>query len=211
VERTQEIYVVIDASRLSARIFGGETALESSIKAALTIGAVTERRGDLYGIAAFSDRVETFVRARGGKLHYSACRDAINSLRTRPVSPDFEEIATFLRLRLRRRSLLIFLTALDEPVLAEHFERSARLLARRHLVMAATLRPAAAQPLFQDASIESAEDIYSALAGHLAWSKLRELQGAMARQGVHLALFEPASFAANLVNLYDDVKQRQLL
>ena len=211
VERTQEIYVVIDASRLSARTVGGEAALERSIKAALTIGAVTERRGDLFGIAAFSDRVETFVRARSGKLHYSACRDAINSLHVRPVSPDFEEIATSLRLRLRRRSLVIFLTALDEPVLAEHFERSARLLARRHLVMAAMLRPAAAQPLFQDASIESAEDIYRALAGHLAWSKLRELQGAMARQGVHLAMFEPASFAANLVNLYDDVKQRQLL
>jgi uncharacterized protein (DUF58 family) len=211
VERTQEIYIVIDASRLAARIIGGETALERSIKAALTIGAVTERRGDLFGVAAFSDRVETFMRARGGKLHYSACRDAINTLRVRPVSPDFEEIATLLRLRLRRRSLVIFLTALDEPVLAEHFQRSARLLARRHLVMAATLRPASAQPLFQDATVESAEDIYGALAGHLAWSKLRELQGSMARQGVRLALFEPASFAANLVNLYDDVKQRQLL
>jgi len=211
VERTQEIYLVIDASRLSARVIGGETALERSIKAALTIGAVTERRGDLFGISAFSDRVETFVRARSGKLHYSACRDAINNLRTRPVSPDFEEIATLLRLRLRRRSLVIFLTALDEPVLAEHFERSARLLARRHLVMAASLRPASAKPLFQDAEVESAEDIYRALAGHLAWSKLRELQGALARQGVKLALFEPASFAANLVNLYDDVKQRQLL
>ena len=211
VERTQEIYLVIDASRLSARVIGGETALERAIKAALTIGAVTERRGDLFGISAFSDRVETFVRARSGKLHYSACRDAINNLRTRPVSPDFEEIATLLRLRLRRRSLVIFLTALDEPVLAEHFERSARLLARRHLVMAASLRPASAKPLFQDAEVESAEDIYRALAGHLAWSKLRELQGALARQGVKLALFEPASFAANLVNLYDDVKQRQLL
>lgn len=211
VERTQEIYLVIDASRLSARVIGGETALERSIKAALTIGAVTERRGDLFGISAFSDCVETFVRARSGKLHYSACRDAINNLRTRPVSPDFEEIATLLRLRLRRRSLVIFLTALDEPVLAEHFERSARLLARRHLVMAASLRPASAKPLFQDAEVESAEDIYRALAGHLAWSKLRELQGALARQGVKLALFEPASFAANLVNLYDDVKQRQLL
>ena len=211
VERTQEIYLVIDASRLSARVIGGETALERAIKAALTIGAVTERRGDLFGIAAFSDRVETFVRARSGKLHYSACRDAINNLRTRPVSPDFEDIVTLLRLRLRRRSLVILLTALDEPVLAEHFERSARLLARRHLVMAASLRPASAKPLFQDAEVESAEDIYRALAGHLAWSKLRELQGALARQGVKLALFEPASFAANLVNLYDDVKQRQLL
>jgi len=211
VERTQEIYIVIDASRLSVRSIGGEAALERSIKAALTVGAVTERRGDLFGIAAFSDRVETFVRARGGKLHYSACREAINSLRSRPVSPDFEEITTFLRLHLRRRALVIFLTALDEPVLAEHFERSARLLARRHLVMAATLRPASAQPLFHDATIESTEDIYRALAGHLAWSKLREMQSALARHGVRVALFEPESFSANLVNLYDDVKQRQLI
>jgi uncharacterized protein (DUF58 family) len=211
VERTQEIYVVIDASRLSARTIGGESALERSIKAALTVGAVTERRGDLFGIAAFSDRVDTFVRARGGKLHYSACREAINGLRPRAVSPDFEEIATFLRLRLRRRSLVMFLTALDDPVLAERFERSAQLLSSRHLVMAAMLRPRSAQPLFHDPAIESTEDIYRALAGHLGWSKLRELQGTLARRGVHLALFEPESFAANLVTLYDDAKQRQLL
>ena len=211
VERTQEIYVVIDASRLSARTIGAESALERSIKAALTVGAVTERRGDLFGIAAFSDRVETFVRAQGGKLHYSACRDAINNLRSRPVSPDFEEIATLLRLRLRRRALIIFLTALDDPLLAEHFERSAQLLARRHRVLAAMLRPTSARPLFEDPEIESTEDIYRALAGHLGWSKLQELQAALARHGVQLALLEPDSFAENLVTLYDDVKQRQLL
>ncbi len=211
IERTQEIYVVIDASRLSSRTIGAESALECSIKAALTVGAVTEKRGDLFGIAAFSDRVETFVQAHGGKLHYSACREAINNLRSRPVSPDFEEIATLLRLRLRRRSLIIFLTALDDPLLAEHFERSARLLAGRHRVLAAMLRPSSARPLFHDAEIESTEDIYRALAGHLGWSKLHELQGTLGRRGVHLALLEPESFAENLVNLYDDVKQRQLL
>jgi uncharacterized protein (DUF58 family) len=211
IERTQEIYVVIDASRLSSRTIGAESALECAIKAALTVGAVTEKRGDLFGIAAFSDRVETFVQAHGGKLHYSACREAINNLRSRPVSPDFEEIATLLRLRLRRRSLIIFLTALDDPLLAEHFERSARLLAGRHRVLAAMLRPSSARPLFHDAEIEFTEDIYRALAGHLGWSKLHELQGTLGRRGVHLALLEPESFAENLVNLYDDVKQRQLL
>ncbi len=211
VERTQEIYVVIDASRLSARTIGAETALEASIKAALTVGAITERRGDLFGLAAFSDRVETFVGARAGKLHYSTCRDAINNLRSRPVSPDFEEIATVLRLRLRRRALIIFLTALDDPLLAEHFQRSARLLATRHRVLAAMLRPNSARPLFGDGEIESTEDIYAALAGHLGWSRLHELQGALALRGVHLALLEPESFAESLVNLYDDVKQRQLL
>jgi uncharacterized protein (DUF58 family) len=211
VERTQEIYVVIDASRLSSRTIGAESGLERSIKAALTVGAVTERRGDLFGIAAFSDRVEAFVRAQGGKPHYSACREAINNLRSRPVSPDFEEIATLLRLRLRRRSLIIFLTALDDPLLAEHFERAARLLSGRHRVLAAMLRPNSARPLFQDPEVESTADIYRALAGHLGWNKLHELQSRLAQRGVHLALLESGTFAENVVNLYDDVKQRQLL
>ena len=178
----------------------------------MTVGAVTERRGDLFGIAAFSDRVETFVRARGGKLHYSACRDAINNLRARPVSPDFEEIATFLRLRLRRRALVIFLTALDDPVLAEHFaalraaagatasgdggDAPPRIRAARCFRMRRSNPPRT--------SIARSPGIWHG-------ASFANCKAPLARQGVRLALLEPESFAANLVNLYDDVKQRQLL
>jgi len=208
IERTQEVYVVIDASRLSVRETGGESALELGIKAALTLNAVTERRGDLFGVAAFSSRMEAFVRARRGKTHYAACRDAINELQPKPVSPDFEEVSVFLRTRLQRRALILFLTSLDDPVLAEHFARSTKLLAQRHVVIAGMLRPHSARPLFSD---DSATDVYGALAGHLSWHHLREVQRTLARQGASLALLEPDSFAANLVRLYDDVKQRQML
>ena len=105
----------------------------------------------------------------------------------------------------------MFLTELDDPVLAENFARATRLLARRHLVLAGMLRPQAAQPLFRDAEVTSSGDIYRQLGGHLAWRKLRELEATLGRQGVRLALLEPASFSASLVNLYDEVKQRQLL
>ena len=71
--------------------------------------------------------------------------------------------------------------------------------------------PRAAQPLFHDAGVESAGDIYRHLAGHLAWKRLRELEATLARQGVRLALLEPEKLAANLIGLYDEVKQRQLL
>ncbi len=211
VERTQEVYVVIDASRLSGRSAGNETALERAIAAALVVGAAAERRGDLFGLAAFSHQVEAFTRARNGKTHYGACRDAIYQLHTRPVSPDFDEIATFLRLRLRRRALLLFLTQLDDPVLGENFVRATKLLARRHLVLAGMLRPPAAQPLFRNPEAASSENIYRQLAGHLAWRKLRELEGTLAKQGVRLALLEPESFSGSLIGLYDEVKQRQLL
>jgi uncharacterized protein (DUF58 family) len=211
VERTQEVYVVIDASRLSARPIGEETALERSIGAGLIVGAAAERRGDLFGLAAFSNQVEAFVRARNGKAHYAACRDAIYELHPRPVSPDFDEIATFLRLRLRRRSLLLFLTALDDQVLAENFARATQLLARRHVVLVGMLRPKAAKPLFVDADVETSEDIYRQLAGHLSWKRLRELEGTLGRRGVRLALLEPERLGSSLIGLYDEVKQRQLL
>ncbi len=211
VERTQEVYVVIDNSRLSARTIGNDIVLERALSSALIVGAAAERRGDLFGLAAFSHQVEAFTRARNGKAHYAACRDAIYELQPRPVSPDFDEIATFLRLRLRRRALLLFLTELDDPVLAENFIRATKLLARRHLVLAGMLRPAEARPLFQDSDIKSSDDIYRQLAGHLAWRKLRELEATLARQGVRLAPLEPQSLTGSLIGLYDEVKQRQLL
>jgi len=210
VERTQELYVVIDASRLSARPVGDETALERAIAAGLIVGAAAERRGDLFGLAAFSDQVNAFVRARNGKSHYAACRDAIYQLHPRPVSPDFEEIATFLRLRLRRRAMVLFLTSLDDPVLAEQFARATKLLARRHLVLAGMLRPTAARRLFEN-DVETVNDIYKDLAGHIAWRRLKELESSLARQGVRLSVIDPENYSSALIGIYDAVKQRQLL
>jgi len=211
VERTQEIYAILDASRLSGRFFGEETAFEKSVSSALVLGAAAERRGDLFGLGAFAGQVEAFTRARNGKAHYAACRDAIYQLHPRPVSPDFDEIATFLRLRLRRRALLVFLTALDDPALAENFARATRVRARRHLVIAAIPRPESARPLFEDDKTATPADIYGRLAGHFSWRRLRELEHVLSRQGVRLALLDPARFSTGLVALYDEVKQRQLL
>ncbi len=211
VERTQEVYVVIDASRLSARSAGEENTLERAISAALIVGAAAEKRGDLFGLAAFSDSVDAFVRARNGKAHYAACRDAIYQLHPKAVSPDFDEIATFLRLRLRRRALLLFLTSLDDPVLAENFARAMKLLARRHLVLAGMMRPASSKRLFEDGEVETAEDVYRDLAGHISWKRLKELESSLARQGVRLSVIDPANFSSALIGIYDSVKQRQLL
>jgi uncharacterized protein (DUF58 family) len=210
VERTQEVYVVIDRSRLSARAVGDETVLERQIAASLIVGAAAEKRGDLFGLAAFSDSVDAFVRARNGKAHYSALRDAIYQLQPKAVTPDFDEIATFLRLRLRRRAMVLFLTSLDDPVLAENFARATKLLARRHLVLAGMLRPVVAHRLFEE-DVETVEDVYRGLAGHIAWRRLKELEAVLARQGVRLSVIEPESFSSALIGIYDSVKQRQLL
>jgi uncharacterized protein (DUF58 family) len=217
IERTQEIYVILDASRLSSRALKGSSAgaadvvLERFVTAALVLGLAAEQQGDLFGLAAFSDKLETFVRAKNGQNHYGLCRDALYSIQPKIVSPDFEELATFIRLRLRRRALLIFLTSLDDPVLAESFIRNVGLLSGQHLVLVNMLKPPDAEPLFSRGDVQSEDDLYRELGAHLRWSNLRELEKILQRRGIKFSLIDNERFSVDLVSQYLRVKQRQLL
>ena len=229
VERTQEVYVVIDGSRLSARPAGGgeeggpvaavaaipATVLERYVASTLMLCLAAERQGDLFGLAAFSDQVRHFLRARNGPAHFDACRETIYALEPAAVSPDFEELGAFLRLRLRRRALLVILTSLDDPGLAESFTRAVEGLSRQHLVLVNTLRPAGAAPLFADADagagVRTTDDVYRRLGGHLQWQRLRESGNRLRRLGVRFTLLDPARMTEQLVTQYVNVKQRQIL
>ncbi|GMW03739.1 MAG: hypothetical protein AMXMBFR84_48730 [Candidatus Hydrogenedentota bacterium] len=217
IERTQEVYVLIDTSRLSARKMSGgiglpeTTQLERFLTSAMVLGLAAERQGDLYGLMTFDDRVGTFIRAKNGKAHYGVCRDALYTLNASRVNPDFDEVFSFLRLRLRRRALVIFLTNLDDPVLAESFVKNVHLIGRHHLMLVGMPIPSGVKPLFQDDKADTVSDVYDRLAGHMRWQGLRELERVLQRQGVQFLLLDHARMAAQLVTQYMNIKQRQLL
>jgi uncharacterized protein (DUF58 family) len=215
IEKTQEVYVIVDASRLSAReteqTAEAKTALEGFVTAALVLGLAAEQQGDLFGLLTFTNRVEKFVRAKNGQSHYSLCRDALYTLEPKIVTPDFDELCTFIRLRLRRRSLLVFLTALDDPAIAESFVRNIGLLRGQHLVLVNMLQPAGVMPMFATPEIGGLDDLYEQLGGHFRWRNLRELQKTLQRQGVQFSLLGNENLSAELVSQYLSVKQRQLL
>jgi uncharacterized protein (DUF58 family) len=215
IEKTQEVYVIIDASRLSARKSeegaGADSALERFVTAGLVLGLAAEQQGDLFGLLTFADKVEKFVRAKNGKEHYDTCRDALYTLQPKIVTPDFDELCTFIRLRLRRRALLIFLTALDDPAVTESFVRNLDLIRRQHLILVNMLQPAGVKPLFSNPGVQSVDDLYLELGGHLRWQKLRELQKVLQRLGVQFSLLQNERLSAELVTQYLNVKRRQLL
>ena len=210
VERTQEIYVAIDASRLSGRPLGAYSTLEHYVSASLVMGLAAEAQGDRFGLITFSDRLHKFVPARGGKQHYTTCRDAIYRLEPRLVEPDFGELFSFLETRLTKRALVVILTALDDPLIGETFARHVSIASRRHLVIAAMIRPEGANPLFESAA-RDVDDIYGHLAGHLRWRGLMELTGECRRKGVRLHLLNPEKLSGQLTSIYLDVKRRQQL
>ncbi len=211
VERTQEVYVILDYSRLSGRKLDNDTVLERFITAALVLGLVAEQQGDLFGLLTFSDRVSGFVRARNGRAHYDSCRDTLYTLHPKRVTPDFAEVCAFIRQRLRRRALLVFLTDLDDPVVAESLVKNVDLIARQHLILISAVRSRNAEPIFKSESAASLDDVYRHLGGHLLWQRAREVGKVLQRHGVRMLHLDDEKMSAQLVSQYLTIKQRQLL
>jgi uncharacterized protein (DUF58 family) len=206
VEHAQEVYAVIDSSRLSAR----EGILENYVNAALHLALVAERQGDRFGLVTFSDRTHKFLRARNGMDHFRLCRETIYNLHADRVSPDFRDCMTSLQLNLRRRALLVFFTSLDDALLAETFERDIGLLSRRHVVLVNVTQTSGMTPLFTRAP-ENLESLYVDLAGQLLWNRMRTLKIALQNRGVKLSIVDPERIKAQVTSQYLDVKRRQVL
>ncbi|WP_269540255.1 DUF58 domain-containing protein [Cerasicoccus fimbriatus] len=219
IERTREIYLIVDHSRLSGRIVaegqnGGpdESALERFLTVTSILNLVAGRQGDLFGLVTFSHQVTNYLRASSGRGHQQCVQDALFDLQSDRTTPDFDELFSFLRMRLRRRALLIFLTDLSDPSAADSFAKSVRMITRQHLVLANMIVGEEIGPLFRPkVEPRSAEDIYGLLSGHLRWHGLSELSRNLRQGGVDLALLPENNLAVEIVNQYLRVKQRQLI
>jgi uncharacterized protein (DUF58 family) len=159
----------------------------------------------------FFCKVGRFIKAGRGKAHFDACRDALYTVTPSAGNPDFENLCTFIRNRIRKRALLVVLTSLDDPVLAESLERSIQLISRQHLVVVNMMTPSGAGPLFDDRPLASEDEIYQRLAGHEIWYRLAELKKVFSRYGVRMEQLEQSAMSLTLLNQYMTIKQKQIL
>ncbi len=221
LERSKEVYLAIDTSRLSARPLPdtfttgrrntNTTHLDRAISTALLFCATAERQGDRFGFISFSDKVDHLIKARNGSSHFNLCRDLAISLTTQTVAPDFTEIAATLKQRINGRSLIVFLTSLDDPVVAEDFVLTAGLLSRQHVILAVMIAPHAVQSLFSEGTVQDPDEIYAKLGGHLTWVKLQNLRRTLVLKGVQFHVVANHHLGLKLVSSYMDLKRRQIL
>lgn len=223
-EQKQEVYFVVDQSRVSAQPIGPAAPfgngspqalaprrmLDLSVETALVGATVALELGDAFGLVTYADEPKSWLRAGSGQLQFHQFRDHLLNLEPLPTTADYEALFSSIRVRLRRRAYLLLLADLAERSIADSLCRGVALLRSSHVVMMSCVLPAYARPAFSAGErIDSDPDVYAALAGE----KENQRLGALARQlrqlGAELRFVSPANFLRTAVEGYLESKREQ--
>ncbi len=225
-EQKQEVYFVVDQSRVSALALhfskGSESAalearaprrmLDLAVETALVGATVALELGDEFGLVTYADGAKSWLRAGSGRSHFHRFRDCLLNMEPLPTNADYEALFSDLRVRLRRRAYLVVLADLTERSISDSLRRGIGLVRSTHALLMTSILPAHVRPAFSPREdLSTDQDVYAALAG----DKENQRLGALARQlrqlDVQLRYIPAEKFLRTAVEGYLENKREQRL
>jgi uncharacterized protein (DUF58 family) len=138
-ERNQTVVLLLDCGRLMAGQVEGFPRLDHAMDAVMALTTVASRLGDRVGLVAFDRRVRAVVPAGHGRGQLGRVTEAMYALEPQLAESDYRGAFAAAMGRFRRRSLLVVVTELAEEAVAESLLPALPLVARRHLVVVASV------------------------------------------------------------------------
>jgi uncharacterized protein (DUF58 family) len=211
IESTQDIYTIIDTSRLSKQLVDDVSVLENYIKTSLILGQLVQSQADAYGVVSFDTNVNTFVKANIGKEHYNLCRESIYKLQPEDYNQDFGNLFSFISLHIRKRALLVFLTDITELIDNENFLRNIKILSRKHLCLIFSIVNKHSEPFFSGDQPITEDMLSDKLASHINWENIVITKQKLYNIGVNFKVISADKLNSALLNEYIQIKKRQIL
>ncbi len=209
-ERSQAVWLVMDAGRLMRAQAGAFTKLDHAVAAALGLAQVAMAGGDSVGLLAYGRKVQAQIQAARGAQQLRSIFDQLALVHGELVEADHARAADILLKQQNRRALVVWLTDLAETAATPEVLESASRLLPRHLVLFVAL----GQPdleTFLARGPDSAGEMYRAVAGMELMQRREVLLRRLHEQGALALEIMPGQLATGLVNQYLRIKEESLL
>lgn len=216
VERSQTVWIVLDAGRLLREQIVGENAslrlskLDYAVDAALALAQVAMHSGDRVGLLAYGREVQQNLNAARGAAQLHSIVESLALVHAESYEADHARAARALLSEQQRRSLVVWITDLAESVGTPDVVEYALQMTRRHLVLFA----AVGQPDLSDRVArrpESETEMFRYIAAIEVVQRRELLLRRLRQRGVLAMEIMPGALAASLVNHYLDIKDRSLI
>lgn len=216
IERSQAVWLVIDAGRLlRAQVHeaGREvplSKLDYAVTGALSLAQVALHCGDRVGLLAYGRRIQQNVNAGRGSRQMRAIVESLAMVKSEILEADHGRAAHSLMSTQKRRSLVVWLTDFAETATTPDVIEYAMHLTSRHLVLFAAMAQTDLNAL-ATATPQTKHEMYRHAAALEIAQRRELLLGTLRQRGVLTLEVTPGMLASAVVNQYLDVKERNLL
>jgi uncharacterized protein (DUF58 family) len=216
VERSQTVWIVLDAGRLLREQIIRDGAslrlskLDYAVDAALALAQVAMHSGDRVGLLAYGREIQQNRNAGRGALHLRSIVESLALVHSEPYEADHGRAANELLSAQQRRSLIVWITDLAETAGTPDVVEYALQMTRRHLVLFAAI----GQPDLNERVArrpESEEEMFRYVAAIEIVQRRELLLRRLRQRGVLAMELMPGALTAALVNQYLDIKDRSLI
>lgn len=216
VERSQAVWIVLDAGRLMRtrvrdpnRSFSPQK-LDYAVDAALSLAQVASHSGDRVGLLAYGRDIQQSIPAGRGPLQVRHFVDALSQVHSESAEANHARAVRALLNRQTRRSLIVWLTDFAETATTPEVIDYAAHMTRRHLVVFAAIgQPDLAE--LTRAIPRNEEDMFRHAAALEVAQRRRKLLRMLRDRGVLVIDITAPGLSAALVNQYLEVKDRNLI
>jgi uncharacterized protein (DUF58 family) len=209
-ERSQAVWLLIDAGRLLQARVGVHTKLDYATSTALAMSQLALASGDRVGLLAYGRETQQLIAPRRGGGQLRQILDALALVRGEAAEADHLRATVTLNRLQPRRSLVLWLTDPAETSMQPEVAEGAAQLMRRHLVLFVAIEQ---RDLRQIAAMRP-ENQHQMFAGAAAQEMVhwRELLLARLRQRGALTLETyPEEMTSFVLNRYLEIKEKALL
>lgn len=210
MERSQIVFLVLDAGRMmSARVLG-KTKLDHGLNAALLLAYCALELGDKVGIMVVAQDILCFVPPASFSRQFGLVLDATYAIQPRMEEPRFHLALSTLAARLRRRSLVIVFTDLIGERGSEGLLRYSLGLLPRHLPLVVAMSDTEVIRL-ADGIPRTEQDLYRQGVAAGILERRERLMARLNSSGAMVMDTPPERISVNVLDRYLEIKRRNLL
>lgn len=210
VERSQAVWIIMDAGRLLRSRVGELSKLDLSVNAALSLAQIALYSGDRTGVLVYGRKVQQRVGLGRGLGHMRAIMEALASAHEEAAEADHLLAASALLQMQKQRSLIIWVTDLADTSMTPEVIESASQILSKHLLLFAVIAQTDLQKLAAKYP-ESPAELFEIMAAQELVQRRETLIGRIRGKGALALEISPDRLTTVLVNRYLEVKERGLI
>lgn len=209
-ERSQQVYSIIDKSRVMKTPFNGLTLMDYAINSALAFSNIVLKKQDKAGLAVFSKNIGTYLKADKSPRHLKKIMYGLYKEKYDFSEANYEALYATVRREIPNRSLIFLYTNFDSIHALERNIPVLRLINNSHLLVVVFFENSELQA-YSRREADDLQDIYQLTMAKKFILEKNQIYKELLKHGIHAIQTAPEQLSTTTINKYLDFKSRGMI